>query len=42
MEDFVLSAVYKPNEIPKWDFSKLEEVTIIGAENDDYLLYRYK
>lgn len=31
-----------PNETPRWDFSRLEEVTIMGAENDDFLFYKYK
>lgn len=29
-------------EIPDWDFSKLDQVTITGMENDDFLFYRYK
>jgi len=28
--------------IPNWNFSKLEEVKISGAENDDFKFYKYK
>lgn len=27
---------------PRWDFSKLEEVFVAGAESDDIMWYRYK